>query len=189
MKVVFGLGNPGTPYLKTRHNLGWRAVETLAEKHGWAFHNEKTFHASIAEGRFGQEKILLVHPLTFMNLSGECVRSVVQYYKTSLQDVLIVQDELDLPFGQLAFKASGGDAGHNGIASIHQQLATREVARLRLGIGRPTTEQPVEDYVLQPFPPEEASLVAAILPRAADAITTWAEQGLAKAMNVWNGVE
>ena len=189
MKLVFGLGNPGHEYENTRHNLGWLAVSRLAQKHTWSFRKDGSFKANLADGRIGDEKVLLIQPLTFMNLSGECVQALVQFYKTPLEDVLVIQDELDLPFGQLAFKVNGGDAGHNGIASIQNSLGSRSVQRLRLGVGRPTTQQPAEDYVLQPFPKEDADRLQPFLDRAVLASEEWITHGLAKAMNVWNGVE
>ncbi len=161
----------------------------MAQKHGWSFRKDGSFKANLADGMIDGQKVLLIQPLTFMNLSGECVQSLVQFYKTPLEDVLVVQDELDLPFGQLAFKINSGDAGHNGIASIQHLLGTRSVQRLRLGIGRPTTPQPTEDYVLHPFSKEDADRLHPFLDRAAQATEEWITHGLAKAMNVWNGVE
>ena len=186
MKLIIGLGNPGQEYAHTRHNLGWDAVAALAEALEATWTKKSDFKAEVAEARLGNEKILLAHPLTFMNLSGESVQKMVAFYKIDLHDVLVVHDERDFALGEFAFSARGGDAGHNGVASIQSRLATDEIARLRLGIGRPPAPIKMEDFVLQHFSDDEQAVVDLTLDKAAAAQKSWLSDGLEKAMNVWN---
>ncbi len=176
MKLIIGLGNPGKEYAHTRHNIGWDAVTRAAEKEDAViFVTKQAFHAELAEARVEKEKMLLVHPLTFMNRSGEAVKALVDFYKIPLINVFIVQDEMDFPFGKIAVLKEGGAAGHNGVISIQEALGTQAVTRLRIGIGRPLPPQSGETYVLQPFSSEEASEMDALLNRAAEAIKAWAQ--------------
>lgn len=190
MKLIVGLGNPGKEYVRTRHNIGWMLLDVLAEKlAATAFHKQAAFHAEIAEARVGSEKILLVKPTTYMNNSGETVNTLVSYYHLTPADVLILQDEMDYSLGKFAFAASGGAGGHNGIASIHQSLGTKEIGRLRLGISRPTGAIKAQNYVLEAFSEEERDILSKTFVLGVQAIQAWIEQGLTRAMNSWNGVE
>lgn len=186
MKLIIGLGNYGITYAHTRHNIGWDAVTQWATSLQASFVEKSRFHAELAEGRLGEEKILLVRPLTYMNRSGEAVQALVQFYKIDLQDVLIIQDEMDYPVGQLAFCIDAGPAGHNGIISIQESLGTKAIPRLRLGIGRPSGAIAKEDYVLQPFSLEEKELILKMLTQAGEAMQDWCEEGIERAMNEWN---
>lgn len=186
MKLIIGLGNPGATYAHTRHNIGWDAVATLATDLQASFAEKARFHANIAEAHFGDEKIILVHPLTFMNRSGEAVQALIQFYKVDLQDVLIVQDEMDYPLGRLSLCAEAGPAGHNGVSSIQETLGTTTISRLRLGIGRPEGPIAKEDFVLRPFAPEEQEAVATTLVEARQAVKDWCQEGIEGAMNSWN---
>ena len=187
MKLIVGLGNYGLNYAHTRHNIGWDAISDLAASLGASFVEKTRFQAEVAEGQIEGEKVLLVHPLTYMNLSGEALRSLIQFYHVPLTDVLIVQDEMDYPLGQLSFCAEGGPAGHNGIVSVQTCLGTTKVQRLRLGIDRPEGPLSNEDYVLQPFSLDEKKLVAAVVLETTQAIRDWSAQGIERAMNTWNG--
>ena len=182
MKLIIGLGNPGKEYERTRHNAGFLGVDAFADSAGAKWSEDAKRKAMVAKANMDGQAVLLAKPLTYMNLSGEAVRAVSSYYKVDLNDLLIVQDELDLAPGSMAFLAKGGDAGHNGIASIQEKLGTTEIARLRIGIGRPAPPQAKEDWVLGPIAKETIETVA----KTPDAIADWIRDGLTKAMNKWN---
>lgn len=189
MKLVVGLGNPGTTYQRTRHNIAWLALDVFAEAyHASAFQEKKEFHALIAEARVHEEKILLVKPTTYMNASGNAVRALMNYFHCSSNDVLIIQDEMDFAPGVFALLAKGSPAGHNGITSIHEQLQTTNVNRLRIGIGRPVAPIKKEDYVLGRFTEAELDQLQPVLKHIPDIIEHWITQGVDKTMNAWNGV-
>src|SRR5689334_6786030 len=135
MKLIVGLGNPGKEYAGTRHNIGFRILDALAES---PFKDESKFKSEISEMRVGSEKVILAKPTTFMNNSGEAVQALKSFYKLEDGDILVIQDEMDYMPGVFAFSFGNGPAGHNGIASIQEMLATRDFARLRIGIGRPS---------------------------------------------------
>lgn len=189
MKIIVGLGNHGGEYAHTRHNIGWDAVTCLAEKHAAVFREKARFQAEIAEFLFGDEKILLLRPLTYMNRSGDALTSATSFYKVDPSDVLIVQDEMDYGLGKQAFCAQGGAAGHNGIRSIQEMLGTEQIARLRLGIGRPSGQLPKEEFVLQRFSLEEQPTVDKVLAASVSAMEDWIEQGTDRVMNAWNAIK
>lgn len=190
MKLVVGLGNPGKKYEHTRHNIGWRAVEHLSLHldAGTPTKNAK-FKAAVAETQVEGEKVLLVLPQTFMNLSGEAVQSLASFYKIPPEHILIVHDEMDFTLGRLQFSIGGGDAGHNGVKSIMEMLGTPDFARLRIGIGRPQPPKAKEDHVLERFTEEQAAQVDLVVEKTDEAIYDWITKGLTSAMNTWNGVE
>ncbi|HEY8477011.1 MAG TPA: aminoacyl-tRNA hydrolase [Chloroflexota bacterium] len=187
MKVVVGLGNPGAAYERNRHNIGFRCLDLLARRLGWTF--ARRGNAAIAEGRLCGDLVLLVKPLTFMNLSGEALKRLRRDVSFSPADVLIVYDDLDLPLGVLRVRARGGSGGHRGVASVLEALGTLDVARVRIGIGRPPPGTNVVDYVLEDFAPAEEPLAVAACERAADAIVTVLCQGTARAMERFNRPE
>jgi len=188
MKLIIGLGNPGTEYEHTRHNVGWDAVTGLADLLHATFQTKTDWNADVADARLDGQKVVLVHPLTFMNLSGEAVQKIAAFYKIPNDDILIVHDEMDYAIGDAAFLKRGGSAGHNGVESIQQMLATKDLARLRIGIGRPTAPIKKEDYVLQHFSADEKERVAPAIEKAIRGSQTWIAEGIDKAMNTWNGV-
>ncbi len=149
MQLFVGLGNPGGKYAGHRHNIGFRAVDAIAEAHGFGPWRRK-FQAEVAEGRFGGDKVLLVKPQTFMNLSGQSVGEAMRYLKVSPEDIWVFHDELDLVPGKLRVKQGGGHAGHNGLRSLHQHVGA-EYNRVRLGIGHPGHKDLVSPYVLHDF--------------------------------------
>ncbi len=149
MKLWVGLGNPGPKYAGTRHNIGWMAVDRIAGDHGFAPWRAK-FQGQVAEGRLGSEKIILLKPETFMNLSGQSVRAAMDFHKLTPADVLVFHDELDLAPGKCRLKSGGGHAGHNGLRSIHAHIG-EAYDRVRLGIGHPGHKDKVADYVLHDF--------------------------------------
>lgn len=187
--LIVGLGNPGQDYAQTRHNLGWLAVEALAKRSQAPFREERSLHTLLADIRVNQTQALLSLPTTYMNESGRAVQAVAQYFKIPLTQILLVQDELDFPFGTFAFRDGGSAGGHNGIDSIYEQTRTTQFARLRMGIGRPVAPRLSKDYVLERFSAEEQVKLDELLKRSADAIECWMKEGLTRAMNSWNGVK
>ena len=185
MKVVVGLGNPGSRYAGTRHNLGYAVVDTLAASpHASRF--QSRFQAQVAELNEGLLKVLLVKPETFMNLSGRCVRQVMDFYQLALPDLLVVCDDINLPLGKLRFRARGTHGGHNGLRDIQSHLGTTEYARLRLGVDAPAPEQAVE-HVLGRFRPSERAIMEDTIARAAQGVVLWVDRGIEECMNQYNG--
>jgi PTH1 family peptidyl-tRNA hydrolase len=183
MKIIVGLGNPGREYAATRHNVGFMVVNELARRAN-AEGTKKRFRSEIREGRLRDQRIVLVAPQTYMNLSGHAVREVINWYHASLEDVLIVFDDMDIPFGQLRIRPSGTAGGHNGLKSIVEQLGTTEIPRLRVGIGRARTA--ARSHVLSRFSPEEERALPDLIRTVCDAIELWIVDGMSKSMNVIN---
>lgn len=184
MKLVVGLGNPGPRYETTRHNVGFMVVDLVADQLDLTF--KKNNGMEVAEGRIGLEKIIILKPLTYMNLSGQAVQVLVNYYKLSPEDILVVYDDMDIDVGRIRIKPSGRAGGHKGINSIIQLLGTHQIARVKVGIGRPGP-QTVVDYVLTPFADAEWETMKAAIFRAAEAVHTWAKEGVVPTMNKYNG--
>jgi PTH1 family peptidyl-tRNA hydrolase len=185
MKMVVGLGNPGRQYAETRHNVGFMTIDELARRHGAAEASQR-MGAWSARARIAGQDVLLVKPQTFMNLSGEAVGRLWRWYKLGLEDVLIVSDDIDLPFERLRLRARGSAGGHNGLRSIFRHLGSQEIARLKIGVGRPASDE-ARDYVLSPFSREEREALPLLLSRAADAVELALREGAVAAMNVVNG--
>lgn len=186
MKIVVGLGNPGKQYAKTRHNAGFLALDALAEKIGMFWVAEPEFKAEIAKAFIESQRVILAKPKIFMNLSGQSVVALMNFYKAGPDDILIVQDDMDHLPGQMNFIPQGGDAGHNGIASIFELTGRRDFARLRIGIGRPENKEiKSEDWVLGALQTETFRSIDA----APEAIQDWITLGLQKAMTKWNGLK
>lgn len=154
MKLIVGLGNPGGKYARNRHNIGFMAVDRIAEDHGFAPWKSK-FQGQVSEGRLGTEKVMLLKPETFMNLSGQSVGEAMRFYKLGSEDVIVIHDELDLAPGKARLKQGGGHAGHNGLRSIHGHIG-EDYTRLRLGIGHPGRKDLVSAYVLHDFAKADA---------------------------------
>lgn len=189
--IVAGLGNPGSRYRNTRHNIGFNVIDLIAERWGRPSFREK-FRGEVAlvemPGESGLEKTYLLKPQTFMNLSGESVQPATAFFKLSPADVLIIHDELDMPLGRLQLKLGGGSGGHNGLKSVAQCLGTPDFQRLRVGIGRPPADfrgKP-SDFVLEAFAPSEGSHVEDMVTRAAEAVELLVKSGTAQAMNLIN---
>jgi PTH1 family peptidyl-tRNA hydrolase len=189
--LVVGLGNPGERYRDTRHNVGFHVIDLIAERWGRAVFKDK-FKGSWAQVELpserGPEKVVLLKPLTFMNLSGESVQPAAAFFKEEPASVLVIHDELDLPFGRIMLKQGGGSGGHNGLKSVTERLGTPNYPRLRLGIGRPPVDfrGDVADFVLQGFPPHDLDPAQKLIERAADAVQMLVERGLEAAMNLVN---
>jgi PTH1 family peptidyl-tRNA hydrolase len=182
--LVVGLGNPGPEYAATRHNLGFLVVDELARRAENPPFREK-FHGQLAEARVGAQSFKLLKPLTFMNVSGRSVRAAVTFYKLPLTEVVVVHDEIDLPFGEIRLKCGGGDAGNRGVRSVAAELGSPDFIRIRIGVGRPPPgfRGGAADFVLQGFAPAERAELAPLVTRAADAAELIASRGLATAMN------
>ena len=186
MKVVVGLGNPGKRYVGTRHNVGFEVLDALAqtEPRKW----RTGFDALTLEHAIDGVRLLLLKPQTYMNLSGRCVRGVVDYYRLPLTDLLVVCDDINLPLGRLRIRPRGSSGGHKGLRDIESHLRTTEYARLRVGVGSPGDRDAV-DFVLDRFSPEEVPVVRRAVQRAVDAVSTWARDGIEPCMNRFNAPE
>lgn len=189
MHAIIGLGNPGPEYAKTRHNIGFRAIDRLAER--WLTKlSRRAFLSLLGEAQWHGEKILLVQPQTYMNRSGEAVARIRDFYRLDLDAFTIVHDDLDLPFGRLRLKRGGGGAGGNrGIASIIETLGSRDFVRVKIGIGRPLGRQDPANFVLQPFTPREEASIVPTLDRALEAIEILLSDGVEKAMALLHAAE
>ena len=187
--LVVGLGNPGREYAGNRHNAGFMVAELLASRTGGRFGRPKRAVAEVAEGRlgFGGPKLVLVKPLTFMNLSGAPVVALAQFFKVPLEHIIAVHDELDVPFGQVRAKRGGGEGGHNGLRSMSKSLAAKEYARVRFGIGRPPGRQEPADYVLSDFAGAERKELDFLVNRAADVVEAVMLEGVEWAQNKYHG--
>jgi PTH1 family peptidyl-tRNA hydrolase len=183
LHLVAGLGNPGSRFEGTRHNLGFMAVERLAERHGLRFKGSKQ-RADIARGSVAGVPTLLAMPLTYMNESGNAVSRLLSYYRVPLERLLVVYDEIDLPFGTLRLRASGTAAGNRGMQSIIQSVGSDEFARLRLGVGRPRGQ--AVSHVLGRFPPEQEKVLPQLLDIAGNAVESVLTDGVEASMNRFN---
>jgi PTH1 family peptidyl-tRNA hydrolase len=184
VKLVVGLGNPGAEYEHTRHNVGFRIVECVAARHRIAVRRERRLHANLGVGIIAGAETALLEPQTYMNLSGRAVLDALDAYPVDpATDLLVVYDDLDLPFGRLRLRAAGGAGGHNGIGDIQDQLGRNDFARLRFGIGRPPAGEDPVAYVLAPFTADEAASLDVRLERVADAIEAVVVDGALRAMN------
>ena len=185
--LIVGLGNPGAEYARTRHNAGFLLVEKLAAqwKADWA--NERKFTARMAKTERNGKRVLLCEPQTFMNLSGETVGAVTDFYHLPAGQVMVAVDDADLPFGEIRLRPSGSSGGHHGLESIEQHLGTREFARLRIGIGRKDSVRQITNHVLGKFEAGESEMLEKVLGRAAGQVECWLNEGLPKAMSQFNG--
>src|SRR5689334_10251304 len=201
MKLVVGLGNPGPEYVGTRHNIGFEVLDRLAVRLGWINKPEDfgrlartkfdglTFDGALGLTGGGDERLLLLKPMTYMNVSGRSVIAAMQFHKLLATDVMIVLDDLALPVGRLRLRAGGSSGGHNGLKDIERVLGTSEYPRLRIGIDPAPPRIPGKEYVLGRFTPEQRKLLEFTVDRAAGAIVTWADKGIAAAMNQFNVAE
>lgn len=199
MKLIVGLGNPGREYVGTRHNIGYQVLDVLAQRLGWTSGGEEAFNhlartkfdgwaldgpVSLASG--AAEKLLLLKPTTYMNLSGRAVQAAMAFYQLSPQDVLIVLDDLALPCGKLRMRPGGSSGGHNGLKDIERALATSQYPRLRIGIDPAPPRMQGRDYVLGRFSEAQRKLLDPAMDRATGAILIWIEKGIEPAMTQFN---
>jgi PTH1 family peptidyl-tRNA hydrolase len=187
VKLVVGLGNPGREYRDTRHNVGFLVVDEIARRHHltWAMAPSQVPDAFVVK-RFGPEPMWLAKPLTFMNRSGDVVAALARYFDVPPADLLIVVDDVDLPFGRLRARARGSAGTHNGLRSIVDRLGSTEFPRLRLGVGRGDARRDLADHVLSKFEPGEQADLDMFIARAADAAEMFAAEGISKVMNAYN---
>ena len=197
MKLVVGLGNPGREYVGTRHNVGFEVVDRLAEKLGWIGKGEfdrlakSKFDSLMYAGVVGRgggepERLVLLKPMTYMNLSGRAVQAAMAFYQLMPADIMVVLDDLALPCGRLRLRESGSSGGHNGLKDIERALGTPKYPRLRMGIDAPPPPIAGKDYVLGRFTPDQRKLIDPAIDRATGAIVTWVDKGITVAMNQFN---
>ncbi len=184
--LIVGLGNPGKQYAANRHNAGFMVLSRLAEKLGEQFSRMES-RALVAKATYQYRRLILAKPQTYMNASGNAVRSLLRFYKVPLQNLLVVYDDVDLPFETIRIRAEGGAGGQKGMQSIIEQLGSEAFPRLRIGIGRPPGQMEAADYVLKDFSKNEKEFLDITLNRAVDAILTFVSDGLDKTMNIYNG--
>jgi peptidyl-tRNA hydrolase, PTH1 family len=183
--LIVGLGNPGRQYMNNRHNIGFRVIDRLAEHLGVSF-SRVMFRALVTDTRYQERRLILAKPQTYMNESGQSVGSLVRFYKIPLENLLVIHDDVDLPFDTLRLRPKGGSAGQKGMASIIEYLGTQDFPRLRFGVGRPPGRMLAAAYVLQDFDREEAEILPQLLDRAADAAQLFVSAGLETSMNKYN---
>jgi PTH1 family peptidyl-tRNA hydrolase len=183
--LIVGLGNPGKKYEATRHNAGFHVLDRLAKAENLTF-DESRSKALLARGEVASYRVALVKPQTYMNLSGEAVGPVTRFYKVPLEQVLVIYDDIDLPLAQLRLRPKGGSGGHKGLTSLIQHLGSQNFPRMRLGIGRPSGQMPVEAYVLQRFSDVEWQAITQTYQTAVEAIRALLTGGLDYAMNQFN---
>lgn len=181
MKLFVGLGNPGAKYAANRHNIGFMALDRIAGDHGFGPW-KRAFQGQVSEGRLGGDKVLLLKPETFMNLSGQAVQAVAQFHKVDLADVVVFHDELDLPPAKIKYKMGGGHAGHNGLRSIHAHLG-EGYGRVRLGIGHPGHKDRVADYVLHDFAKADQGWLDDLMAGISEGISELAKGDAARFLN------
>ncbi len=188
LHLIVGLGNPGAEYVRTRHNAGFRLIEKLAASWRADWSAAKKFQSRLVRVERGDRRVILCEPQTYMNLSGEAVGALVDFYQLALRNVLVAVDDADLPLGELRLRMRGSSGGHHGLESIEQRLGTREFARLRIGIGRRDGTREITGHVLGRFDSTESALVDKVLTVACDQVECWLDAGIQKAMNQFNGV-
>ncbi len=183
--IVVGLGNPGSKFDNTRHNVGFDTVDVLAAKHGIKI-NKLKHKALSGDGVINGQRVILVKPQTYMNLSGESVREIIEWYKTPLKNTIIVYDDIDLAVGKIRVRPKGSSGTHNGMRSILYHIQSEDFPRIRIGIGRPPENWDLADFVLSRFTPEDRKLINEGITNAAEAIETIIKSGVDAAMNKFN---
>jgi PTH1 family peptidyl-tRNA hydrolase len=182
VKIIVGLGNPGIPYEWSRHNIGFMVVNRFAEIHHITV-GTRRFKSLFGKGSIDSEPVILAKPMTYMNRSGEAVAKIVPFFKVGMKDLIVIHDDLDLPFGKLRIKQRGGDGGHQGIRSVIELMGGNSFLRLKIGIGRPLREMDPAEYVLAPFSAREKSSLDEALTRSAECLAVILREGIETAMN------
>jgi len=185
VKIIVGLGNPGAQYANTPHSVGFEAVDAIAASVGAVWEEKRQFKCLMARGTFAGFPVILVKPQTYMNLSGESVAPVVKYHNASAADLLVIQDDIDLPLGRMRIRKNGSCGGHNGVRNIIERLGTPEFARLKLGVGKDRSN--VIGYVLGKFAPEARKTMDAVVAESVAAAAQILKAGPDRAMNTYNG--
>ena len=186
--MIFGLGNPGPEYQESRHNLGFRVVESLSQKHKIEL-NSYSHQALIGKGCIGKEVVILAKPLTLVNAAGDSLYQIKESCRVNCEDIILISDDVDLDLGKLRIASKGGNGGHKGLRSVIRSLGTNLIPRLRIGIGRPNEEVDLKEYVLGEFSVSEKKVIEAAIDRASEAIETIISQGIDKAMGKYNSNE
>ena len=181
-RLIVGLGNPGEAYRLTRHNIGFMVVDRLANRHR-IFVNKRRLDAVYGLGKLDGRSVILVKPMTFMNMSGAAVQNLAHFFKLDTQDLLVIHDDIDLVFGKIKIKQKGGDGGHNGLKSLIEAFGSGMFARVRIGIGRPDAKQEVKGYVLSKFDSRQEAVLDEVITIAQDAVETIVLKGLTEGMN------
>lgn len=179
--LIVGLGNPGKAYELTRHNIGFKILQEIARQLGSSFQVKKEFHGECAQGIVGDKKVFLLMPTTYMNLSGEAVKAFTDFYKMSPEQVLVICDDVYLPFGKLRLKDRGSSGGHNGLKNIEKMLVTSQYIRLKVGVDH-NSDWDLADYVLAPFLKEEQEKLPSVIKEASDVALTWVRSGYTPAI-------
>jgi PTH1 family peptidyl-tRNA hydrolase len=185
MKIIVGLGNPGAEYEKTRHNLGYMAIDKLASELGVNI-DKKRLLGLTATCKIGREKAILVKPLTYMNLSGDCVAKIMNYYKETPENVIVIYDDIDIDVGKIRVKPSGSPGTHNGMKDITAKIGSQTFPRVRIGSGKPIKGQDLADFVLSKVKKEEKELIDKATDMAKDAVLDIVQEGISTAMNKYN---
>jgi PTH1 family peptidyl-tRNA hydrolase len=185
MKLIVGLGNPGKQYEQTRHNIGFEVIDAVSSQLAIPL-NQSKFKGLYGMGVYKGEKVILLKPLTYMNLSGESIRAVMDYYQIDVEDLLVIYDDLDLPVGKVRLRQKGSPGGHNGIKSTVAHLGTQEFNRIRIGIDRPQVEMSIPGYVLSRFHKNEQILTHEAVKKSEEACTAWLEKPFLQVMNEYN---
>ena len=185
VKAIIGLGNPGLKYRKTRHNIGFMVAESIVSQVGGSLKKGRDNYL-LFQGRWKKMPLIIAEPLTYMNNSGQAVAHVVKYFDIQLENIIIIHDDVNLPFGRLRLREKGSEGGHNGLASIIQHLGTQHFPRLRIGVGNDYAHGEMAKYVLSRFTRDERRELPAIICKAADATLAFAEHGISAAMNQFN---
>ena len=185
MKAIIGLGNPGIKYAGTRHNIGFDTVTALADKYNIKI-KDKKFNGLVGEGFIEGEKVMLVQPQTFMNLSGECVGLIAGFYKLEPEDIIVICDDINLDTGRLRIRAKGSAGGHNGLKNIIAHLGTETFPRIRIGVGEKTEGWDLADYVLARFSKDDEPIMREAIKNAVGAVETWISDDIGTAMNRYN---
>lgn len=186
MKLIVGLGNPGEQYKASRHNIGFLILDHLARQEDILLQRQG-FESCFGKGKIGDEAVLLAEPQTYMNLSGVALEKLFSYFKMDIKDLIVIHDDLDLPFQTIRLKVGGGAGGHKGLISIISSLGSSDFVRVRLGIGKPERKAMVERYVLSPFSEEEQNILPAIVKRASEVVHEIVLKGIESAMRVYQG--
>lgn len=189
MKIIAGLGNPGREYESTPHSIGFEVADAVVREMGAAFQRSPAFKGDLADGRFAEGKVLVVKPMTFMNLSGDSVAPVVKYHNATPADLVVVSDDIDLPVGRIRIRKGGSAGGHNGLKSVIERLGSPDFVRLRIGVGRDKSDRSeVIGHVLGKFDPDTRALMTTkVVPAAVKALAQILTEGPEAAMNAWNG--
>ncbi|MBS4175770.1 aminoacyl-tRNA hydrolase [Bacillus sp. FJAT-49736] len=185
MKLIVGLGNPGSQFDKTKHNIGFEVIDELAKRYSTNL-NQSKYNGLYTIIHNNGQKFMLLKPLTYMNLSGECIRPLMDYYDIALDELLVIYDDLDLPVGKIRLRQKGSAGGHNGIKSTIAHIGTQSFNRIRIGIGRPENGMSVPDYVLSKFKKEEWTTLQIAIGNSADACESWLDKPFIEVMNQFN---